>query len=646
MGITALTHRDDGSAVAVPASAEEWREWVSAGRTRNWMLDDPLLDWLQHYGENKGYRRRAEAPDYNQDLDFLKFIMEQGRKFEAGILRLLRERHEVVAIAHDWQEIRSMEKAEATFAAMRQGAPIIYQAVLWDAHNLTYGSPDFLIRSDVLRDEFPTAIAADAAAVPAPDLGGGSWHYCVVDSKFTTLNLNSDGTGFSLGAVPAYKAQLFIYNRMLGRLQGYEPPASFLLGRGWTATRQVRGERDTRRGNSALEWLAPVPQNGSVSRNRRTFPIAEAVADAIAWIRRVRTEGQDWELLPTPSVPELYPNMTNADDGELVIAAPPDEWEPDFDGDEVSLEHWESVKKWLADELKELTLLWQVGTGGRRQAHADGIYRWDDARVTPDVVGVTGARRVPTLKRILSVNSENDAQEVLPLLIAADRETWHPTPAVEFYVDFEFCSDLNDDFTNLPEKGGQPLIFMIGCGHLENGDWQFKSLVANRLTADEELRIIREWVEHMEQVRDRLDPQNANPRLFHWSNAEVIQLENAYNSARARHGDNADWPLLNWYDFLSKVMRTEPVAVRDALGFGLKSVATAMYKHGLITTNWDADNPVDGMGAMVGAWRCDAQAQEKGIAMTELPLMRDIAKYNEVDCRVMMDIIRWLRENR
>lgn len=638
MGIAALTHRDDGSAIVVPASREEWREWVSAGRTRNWMLDDPLLDWLQLYGENKGYRRRAGAPDYRPELDFLKFIMEQGQKFEAGILRLLRERHQVVTIAQDWREIRSLEKAEATFAAMRQGTPIIYQAVLWDAENLTYGSPDFLIRSDVLHNDFPTAIAADAAAVPASDLGG-RWHYRVVDSKFTTLHLNAAGNLANTGSSPAYKAQLYIYNRMLGRLQGYLPPESYLLGRGL----QFQDSGETVRIPNALSQLAPIPQDGTVASS---IPIAHKIADALDWIRRVRTEGQDWELLPTPSMPELYPNMTNADDGDLLIAAPPNEWDPDFDGDESAPEHWESVKKWLADELKELTMLWQVGVNRRRQAHNDGIYRWDDLRVTPDAVGVRGHQQRPTLERILSVNTHSDVAAVLPLRIAADREIWHPTPTVEFYVDFEFCSDLNDDFANLPEKGGQPLIFMIGCGHLENGHWQFKSLIANRLTEYEELRIIREWVEYMGQVRDRLDPQNANPRIFHWAPAEVIQLETAYNSARERHCDNANWPELNWYDFLSKVIRAEPVAVRGALGFGLKSIAKAMYSNGFIPTDWDDNNPVDGMGAMVGAWNCDAEAREKGVAMTELPLMQDIARYNEVDCRVMMDIIRWLRENR
>ncbi len=38
MGIDALTHRDDGSEVVIPFSDDDWQQWVSAGRTRNWML--------------------------------------------------------------------------------------------------------------------------------------------------------------------------------------------------------------------------------------------------------------------------------------------------------------------------------------------------------------------------------------------------------------------------------------------------------------------------------------------------------------------------------------------------------------------------------------------------------------------------------
>ena len=636
MGKEALTHRDDGTAIAVPETHDDWQQWVSAGRTRNWMLSDPLIDWLRLYGEDRDYIPKQDLDSYNEDLDFLKFIFERGQEFETGILRLLDGKYKVVTIARDYREIASLSKAEETFAAMQRGVPIIYQGVLWDAQNLNYGSPDFLVRSDVLHELFDDTVSEAEASIAAPDLGAGEWHYLVVDTKFTTLHLNAAGTDLdNSGSGPAYKAQLYVYNRMLGRLQGYLPPESYLLGRGWQLT--SRGE--TRRGTNALERLAAVPQDGSVANN---VPIAEETERALAWIRRLRIEGGQWHLLPTPSVPELYPNMSGSDDGEMMLDISPSEWEPGTEpGD--SDERWVGVKKWLADELKELTRLWQVGVGRRNQAHATGTYRWDDPEITPELVGVSGPRTEPTLRQMLEVNTGN-GPAVLPLRIEKTRAEWHATPGVEFFVDFEFCSDLNDDFSALPEKGGQPLIFMIGCGHVENGEWQFQLFVTDELSEGEEIRIIREWVERMGAVRDRLDPENPQPRLFHWSHAEVTQLERAYNSARRRQGERADWPELSWYDFQMRVMRGEPITVRGALGFGLKAVAKAMHSHGLTETDWP-DNQVDGLGAMVGAWRCDAEARAKGTSMVHEPLMQAIAEYNEVDCRVMMEIIRYLRGN-
>ena len=636
MGIEALTHREDGSQVAVPTCPEDWQQWVSAGRTRNWMLDDPLIDWLLMYGKSRAYLPKTELDKYDKDLDFLPFVFEKGAEFEAGIFRLFQEQYEIATVARDYREISSLDKARETFETMRQGAPIIYQAVLWDAHNMNYGSPDFLIRSDVLHKLFPDSISESEVGISAPDLGDKGWHYRVVDTKFTTLHLNANGTEVANGGSgAAYKAQLYIYNRMLGRLQGFEPSHSYLLGRGWERTQ--RGE--TLRCTNAMDRLGPISQSGNVTNG---VSIAEAVEKATNWIRRVRTQGQKWELLPTPSEPELYPNMSSADDGGMMVGIHPAEQEPGVEQDEPA-EKWVSVKKWLAGELKELTLLWQVGVGKRKQAHDNGIYHWDDPQVTPEVVGVNGSKTGPTLELLLAVNTD-DGPPVRPGRIEKTRAEWYSTPGVEFYVDFEFCTDLDDDFSKLPEKGGQPIIFMIGCGHVEQGEWQFKSLVVDSLSGEEEIRIIREWVDYMSAVRDRLDPANAKPRIFHWSHAEVTFLDTAYNSARARHQGVDDWPQLNWYDFLVRVMREEPVVVRGAMGFGLKAVANAMHSHGLIATNW-ADNPVDGLGAMVGAWRCDQEARNLGVPMGQLPKMNLIAEYNEVDCKVMMEIVHYLRSN-
>ena len=633
MGIQALTHRDDGTEIAVPLSIEDWRFWVSAGRTRNWMLRDPLLDWLQLYGKSRDFVPSQDLCGYDRNLDFMEFIFEKGREFEAGILRLLQGKFEVAILAADYKDILSLRKAEETFAAMEAGVPVIHQGVLWDAHNLNYGAPDFLVRSDVLREMFPRELTETDAGLSAPDLGNEGWHYRVVDTKFTTLHLNASGEVGNDGSAPAYKAQLYVYNRMLGRLQGFEPPASFLLGRGW----QQRRGRETYRGSSAFERLGPVIQSGTVANG---IPIAAEVERALQWIRRVREEGAAWQLSPEPSVPELYPNMSNSDDGDMNIDVSPAESEPGMDTEENHY-NWVAAKKWLASELKELTLLWQVGPSGRSAAQAVGIHGWDDPQLTPEAVGINGASQRPVLEQILGVNSDG-GPPVRPARVEKTRAEWHDCPPVEFYVDFEFCSDLNDNFKGLPERGGQPLIFMIGCGHLEDGEWRFRSFVAGLMSEEEELRIILEWVEHMSAVRDRLDSGNVQPRIMHWSHAEVTAIENAYNSARNRHGEHAGWPQLGWYDFLQNVMRKEPIVVRGAMGFGLKAVANAMRANGLIETGWE-DSQVDGLGAMVGAWRCDALARDNGVPMSEIDLMDEITRYNEVDCRVMMEIVRYLR---
>lgn len=610
VGIEAITHGANGS-VILPSSDDDWRDWVSATATRNYVLNDPVLDWLNLYGEQHGFQRDDELEGYDPRTDFSQFIMNKGIAFEAAVVEHLKTLAQVHAVAVGLEGSRDVEAAEATFETMRRGEPIIYQAVLRDAETRTYGTADLLIRSDELYRLFPDAIAAEAASIPASDLGGEPWHYCVVDIKFTTLGLLVDGQLANGGSAPSYKVQLFTYNRALGRLQGFEPPVSYVLGRGWQQTR--KGEKF--RGTNCMELLAPVPQTGTLAQKR---PIADVVDTACHWLRKVRAEGANWQVLPQPSVSELYPNMGNDQDGP-----------------------WHSAKKQIAEELRELTLLWQVSLAGRQQAHAAGIFRWTDSGCRPEAVGVTGETVRPRLRAILDVNQSKAGPAVRPIRVHSAEAEWRAEPSIEFYVDFETVGDLDDDFSLIPEKGGQPLIFMIGCGHLEDGQWQWSCFIANALTEAREAEIIDGWFAHMDAVKQRLDPDGDETRALHWSHAERSTLETAFNSAKNRHPEK-DWGTPRWFDLLKRVIGEEPVVVRGAFGFGLKAIAKAMHAHGHITTDWQA-GPTDGMGAMVGAWSCAAEAAERGRTLPETELMQEIAKYNEVDCKVMMEIVRYLR---
>jgi hypothetical protein len=564
-GLDALTLTDAGSPV-LPETAADWADWVAATKTRNWAIGDPLLDWLNLYGTAKGFTRDDELPGYDERCDFTRFVFRQAERFEAAAIEHLRHRVEaiiyedtchrlgpaviepgptLITIARDPADIRSLEKALKTVEAMRAGVPVIHQGVLRDPEHWVYGAPDLLVRSDVLARLFPGSIEPAEAARPAPGLGGRPWHYRVVDVKYSTLDLLAGGDLGNGGSQPANKIQLFLYDRVLARIQGTERTTSYLLGRGWRQTIEG-GER---RGANAFERLGPFPADGTLAREAEPERVA---GEACAWIRRVRREGAGWDVLPEPSRDELWPNLANDQDGP-----------------------WHAAKRRIAEELEDPTLLWQVGVPCRETARRQGVTSWRDPRCTPELLGVNEAHR-PTLAAILEVNRSVDGPPVRPARVRAAGEDWRTEGGLEFFVDFETVNDLWDDFSRFPERSVPPLIFLIGCGHVEDGEWRFERFLAEELTEEAEARVIDAWLAHMEAVRMRLDPEGS-PLVIHWSGAEPINFETAYNSARRRH---PEWPRPRWFDLLERVFRAEPVVVRGAFGFGLKEVA--LRSHGLI----------------------------------------------------------------
>ena len=48
---------------------------------------------------------------------------------------------------------------------------------------------------------------------------------------------------------------------------------------------------------------------------------------------------------------------------------------------------------------------------------------------------------------------------------------------------------------------------------------------------------------------------------------------------------------------------------------------------------------------MIGAWWCEHDAERRGCSLMALDLMQQISAYNEVDCRAMMEIVRYLRQH-
>ncbi len=527
--------------------------------------------------------------------------MRQGRGFEKAVVADLASRWEVVRVATRPDEARSLDAAMATYDAMRAGVPLIAAAVVRDPQLRTYGVIDLLVRSDVLGELSPEAFAGDPLELPVIGLSHGR-HYRVVDVKFRTLELLRGGELSTSDAETL--AQIWIYNEALGRLQGYTPPSAYVVGRAW--------RHGDERGDRCWQRLGRVRRD-TVLRGRG-MDLRDAVVQAAAWVRRMRAEGAEWRVLPAPSIPELWPNMKAGEDGP-----------------------WHEAKRRIAAELADLTLLPRVGVAERARAHAAGITRWDDPRLDARVLGL-GAKDAAVLDAVLAVNRDG-GPPVRPARVRG--EAWRAPAPLEAYVDFEFMQDLADDFSAFPRKGGQALIFQIGSGTYRDGRWEFHQFTVSDLTLEAEARMIDEWLTRIRELCDQAACDLAAARLVHWSVAEQSSFERAYDSARARHPER-DWPPLPWFDLLGEVVRADPVVVRGAFSFSLKAVARSMRAQGAIATDW-GEGLADGAGAMAGAWHAAVEARREGLPLGRTATMLEIARYNEVDCRVMAEILDHLR---
>jgi hypothetical protein len=387
--LQAAFERDDGTPNA-PGDNSPWSDWVAASKTRNYCADDPLLDWLNAFGESKGFKSDDQLSDYDRRTDFRAFIFERAAQFEQTVIEHLANRFVVLWVARERSDIQSRASIEATWDAMHGGVEIIAQGVLWNAQTQTYGAPDLLVRSDILHSLFPDDISAAEAQVGTSDLPFANLHYRVVDVKFTTLDLLKDGHAGSSHL--HHMAQVWLYDEALARLQGLAPRAAFLLGRRW---KDSKG-----RGQSALERLARV--NTDTYFQTRELDLRELSLSACDWIRRMRAKGSEWEVLPEPSVPELRPNMRHGDD-----------------------QPWHHAKAYIARQLQDLTLLPRVTPERRSQALASGLTHWTDARCTAALLGITGDKNPIVLNAVIRANhSDGGGPVVFPSRLNANQGCW------------------------------------------------------------------------------------------------------------------------------------------------------------------------------------------------------------------------------
>ena len=570
---------------------------VSASHLYNYMINDSLVDWLK-FGNYQGTQKTFTRND--SSCGFTEFIMNKGVEFEKEIIKYINQNKiPVVSVS----EYITEDSLNETKNLMMNGTPLIHSAPVRNNVNGTQGVIDILIRSDFLDKLIEkNCLTTEEITTSAPFLKK-PYHYVVIDIKFSTLPLRADGVHLlNSGSYPAYKAQCLVYTEAVGLIQGFTAPYSFIMGRRWKCNKKgVENYNQT-----CLNKL------GKISYNSVDLDYKQRTNEAIQWVRDVKNVGHTWSINP-PSRIELYPNMC-VDSGK-----------------------WNCEKEKISNNIGEITNIWYVGVKQRNIAIKKGIKSWKDRRCSSQKMNINGIRG-STIDAILNINRQT-LDKIRPSVIKSTLYNWK-TKDNEIYVDFETMSDIFSDFSLLPAQSKTDIIFMIGVGWCDEGQWKYKNFTCSKPTNDEEYRIMNEFSQFL---IDR-----GQPKIYYWhaessfwNSAETRQFEiaNEKDDIKKKNNISDSWKIKNWAD-LCKLFREEPIVIKDCFKFGLKAIAGAMKKHNMIST-YNNSNCENGANAMVKAWKTYSESENA----ENSDVMKDIIKYNEFDCKVLWEILTFLRTN-
>lgn len=575
--------------------------WVSATKTYNAMMNDHLVDWLNLYGRNMLNRK-----DASNSKQFTDFLCKKGVDFEAALVDYLQKRFQTASISQYY----SIDAVQMTINQMMAGVPIIMSAPIANKSTATFGIADMLVRSDYINHIFcpdRKVISDEDAAIKAPKLTG-NYHYRVLEIKYCTIPLTSDGIHVqNIQKFVAYKGQICIYNEALGKMQGYVPSTAYLVGR---KTKYFNALAKT-------NWVSQTAfdRPGCIDFSKKDQSIIKLVKNAVAWYRTVQRKGATWSLNP-PSCKELYPNM------------------------KVESGKWNAVKETMAKRMGEITLLWNCGINNRQKALDENINSYRDVRCTGEVLGFTN-HMANNINNLIKVNTTTET--IVPKNIRVSAPLMYQEMSgktKEFYVDFETFGDICQDIKTVPQHVDFNMIFMIGVGWMSNGIWHYKNFIADAPTYDAERSIMQRFENFLQKASNVGDAKSPPLTLFHWNADEYF-----WNQAvvRAKQYDNGyidkTKGVVSWHNLMN-IFVNYNVAIKGCCDYKLKSIASSMKKLGMVDTELQAEC-TNGMVAMIRAWQCYEKYQNP----TTAPIMKDIEHYNQYDCKIMCDILQYFRNN-
>jgi len=313
--------------------------------------------------------------------------------------------------------------------------------------------------------------------------------------------------------------------------------------------------------------------------------------DAYKWIWELRENGHSWDIY-NPTRYELLPNMKHS-----------------------STYGYKKIIQSIIHKNDELTSYNDITLEKRNECFQKNM-------TVDDALRDSGK---PFLKSVAELRGTTKIMCDLSKLVVPKKRI--------FYVDFEYINSFHfkRDFSIADTNH----LYLIGVIYEKNGEWLYKSFIPKAIDymssgsgsgSYYEVENIRDWIDFMASFGDPYCVMN-------WSTAEQSML----NSLSKQY--HFELPAkIEWINLL-KLFKTTINFVCDGMkSYSLKDVAKSMYKLGFIKTSWN-DNVMNGLEANI--LLIPNFIKEEYILELNQSLS-DIIKYNEIDCRVMLELFNFV----
>jgi len=621
---------------------------ISATTISDFLMDDPILSYfklLRKKNEKKLYtevfsdiitKREFNNKEDGELFDLAKRF-RKGDQFEEIIVNKLKKAFPDEYIDLTDRSIRFFKPNdwnnafEKTKNAIFEGVPIIFQAVLINPDNNTRGVADILVRGDYLNNivfeneyDNPADLSDNEQKIKV--IGSDHPIYYVIDIKWSTLELAANSPHlWNSHRMPANKGQVLIYNIALGKIQGYTPTKSYILGRTYKRTKS----RITSVNYSPFSYL------GIVDFDIYDKSYFDRVIKAIDDYRIMANNFKDYKLFEgknnQPNTHFLKPNMNNTYD-----------------------QPWHYVKKQIALKQRNLTMIPFVSNKQSEIAESNGYIVYDQDEIKAEHLGVkSDSYRGRIINSNFKVNKKNVIFEIAPKKLTDNTFGWQTLVPYEFFIDFEMTNvDLDPDISPLLDdearKENKSYTFLIGIYHIYKKKEIYKSFILKNRTLKDQVKLYSDVYKYVNNQTTKIKEYHSiiadiKPKVYCWSNAEISEMKRQLNHKQF----NKMITKWDWIDY-NKVLMNEGFAVTKAFGTSLKKIVPVLYEHGCIESTYDNETITSGLGACVVGntyYKVNENKEkyDKKTIDSVNKQIEEVAKYNKIDCKVIHEILTYIR---